>query len=101
VADGLIENVYRLQIMNTQEQTRRLVITATGIEDLKVGGISLPLEIGPATTQMFTLNLRAPAEKAQKGSTRIEFHIVPMDTQGKSNPDEFSLHEKSIFFKSG
>ena len=100
VADGLIENVYRLQIMNTQEQTRRLVITATGIDDLKVGGIGLPLEIGPATTQMFTLNLRAPAEKAQKGSTRIEFHIVPMDTQGKANPDEFSLHEKSIFFKS-
>ena len=60
----------------------------------------LPLEIGPATTQMFTLNLRAPAEKAPKGSTRIEFHIVPMDTQGKANPDEFSLHEKSIFFKS-
>ena len=49
---------------------------------------------------MFTLNLRAPADKAQKGSTRIEFHIVPIDAQGKSNPDEFSLHEKSIFFKS-
>jgi cytochrome c oxidase accessory protein FixG len=100
VADGLIENVYRLQIMNTQEQPRRLMITATGIDDLKVGGITLPLEIGPASTQMFTLNLRAPAEKAQKGSTRIEFHIVPMDWLGKSNPDEFSLHEKSIFFKS-
>ncbi|MEQ1516274.1 MAG: cytochrome c oxidase accessory protein CcoG [Usitatibacteraceae bacterium] len=100
VADGLIENVYRLQIMNTQEQPRRLVITATGIDDLKVGGMNMPLEIGPASTQMFTLNLRAPAEKAQKGSTRIEFHIVPLDAAGKSNPDDFSLHEKSIFFKS-
>jgi cytochrome c oxidase accessory protein FixG len=100
VADGLIENVYQLQIMNTQEQPRRLVITATGIDDLKVGGVALPIEIGPASTQMFTLNLRAPADKAQKGSTRIEFHIVPMDTNGKTNPDDFSLHEKSIFFKS-
>ena len=100
VADGQIENVYRLQIMNTQEQPRRLAITATGIDQLKVGGVTLPLEIGSASTQMFTLNLRAPADKAQKGSTRIEFHIVPIDAQGKSNPDEFSLHEKSIFFKS-
>ena len=100
VADGLIENVYRLQIMNTQELPRRLTITATGIDGLKVGGITLPLEIGSATTQMFTLNLRAPAGKAQQGSNRIQFHIVPIDADGNSNPDEFSLHEKSIFFKS-
>ena len=49
---------------------------------------------------MFTLNLRVPADKAQKGATRIEFHIVPIDAQGKTDPDDFSLHEKSIFFKS-
>ncbi len=100
VADGLIENVYRLQIMNTQELPRRLIITASGIDDLKVSGVALPLEIGPASTQMFTLTLRAPAENTQKGANRIEFHIVPMDARGKPNPGEFSLHEKSIFFKS-
>jgi cytochrome c oxidase accessory protein FixG len=99
VADGQIENVYRLQIMNTQEVPRRLLITAVGINDLKVSGINMPVELGPATTQMFTLNLRAPAENVQKGSNRIEFHIAPLDTQGKANLDEFSLHEKSIFFK--
>jgi cytochrome c oxidase accessory protein FixG len=100
VADGLIENVYRLQIMNTQEEPRKLVITATGIEDLKVGDLKLPVEINSATTQMITLSLRAPADKVQKGSNRIQFHIVPLDAQGKPNPDEFSLHEKSVFFKS-
>jgi len=100
VADGQIENVYRLQIMNTQEEPRKLMITATGIDDLKVGDLKLPLEINSATTQMISLSLRAPAEKVQKGSNRIQFHIVPLDTQGKPNPDEFSLHEKSIFFKS-
>ena len=99
VADGLIENVYRLQIMNTQEVPRRLTVTATGIDDLKTSGIVLPIEIGPASTQMFTLNLRAPTVNAQKGSTRIEFHIVPLDARGNADPDEFSLHEKSIFFK--
>ena len=100
VAGGLIENVYRLQIMNTQETPRALGVTATGIDELKVSGISLPVLIGPASTQMFTLNLRAPADKVKQGSTRIQFHIVPIDANGNNNPDEFSLHEKSIFFKS-
>ena len=99
VAGGQIENVYRLQVMNTQEVPRRLVITATGIDQLTVAGIVLPLEIGPATTQMITLNLRAPDENTKKGSTRIEFHIVPLDANGNANPDAFSLREKSIFFK--
>ena len=99
LAGGLIENVYRLQIMNTQERPRRLVITASGIEDLKVGGVTLPIEIGPTSTQMFTLNLRASAANAQKGSNRIEFHIMPMDASDNNSPDDFSLHEKSIFFK--
>ncbi len=99
VANGQIENVYRLQIMNTEERPRRLMITATGIDGMAVTGIALPLSIGPATTQMFTLNLRAPADKAPKGSTRINFHVVPIDAAGKSHPEEFSLNEKSIFYK--
>ena len=100
VGDGLIENVYRLQIMNTEEQPRRLLITASGVDDLKLGGVTMPIEIGATSTQMFTVNLRAPAEKMPKGSTRIEFHIVPIDPAGKPDPGEFSLNEKSIFFKS-
>ena len=100
VEDGMIENVYRLQIMNTEEQPRRLLITASGVDDLKLGGATMPIEIGATSTQMFTVNLRAPAEKMSKGSTRIEFHIVPIDPAGKPDPGEFSLNEKSIFFKS-
>ena len=34
--DGLIENVYRLQIMNTTEQPRQFVITASGIDGLQL-----------------------------------------------------------------
>ena len=99
LAGGVIENVYCLQIMNTQERPRKLVITASGVKDLKVGGVTLPIEIGPTSTQMFTLNLRASAANAQKGSNRIEFQITPMDASGSSSQDYFSLHEKSIFFK--
>ena len=97
VADGRIENVYQLQIMNTLERSHKLVITASGIDDLKVGGVTMPVEIGPTSTQTFTVNLRAPAEKVQKGSNRIAFHISPMDAS--SGAGDFSLQEKSVFFK--
>ncbi len=99
VADGQIENVYRLQIMNTEERPRQLMISASGIEGMTVTGVAMPLSIGPASTQMFTLNLRAPADKAPKGSTRINFQIVPLDVAGKIHPEEFALNEKSIFYK--
>ena len=85
--------------MNTEERPRRLMVTATGIDGLTIGGITLPVDIGATTTQMFTLNLRAPADKTQKGSTRIEFHIAPINAQDANNPDDFSLREKSVFFK--
>ena len=99
VAGGLIENVYRLQIMNTKEAPQTLTITATGIDGLAIGGITLPIHIAPVTTQMITLHLRAPAESTRKGSTAIVFHIDPVDSGGKIGQGEFSLDEKSIFFK--
>ncbi len=99
VSDGQIENVYRLQIMNTQEQTRFLKITATGIDGLKVLGVDSPLKLEPASTRMFTVTLRAPGEHAQKNSNRIMFHIEAVDSAGLPALDEFSLHEKSVFFK--
>ncbi len=99
VADGQIENVYRLQIMNTQEQARFLKITASGIDGLQVRGLDSPLKLDPASTRMFTVTLRAPGEHTQKSSNRIMFHIEAVDSAGLPATDEFSLHEKSVFFK--
>ena len=99
LVDGLIENVYRLQIMNTQELPQALAITATGIDGLKIGGITLPIKIAPVTTQMITLHLRAPAENARTGATAIVFHIDPVDDVGQVKTGLYSLNEKSIFFK--
>ena len=98
VGDGLIENVYRLQIMNTQERARELKINATGIEGLQVVGLLSPLTLEPASTRMYTVTLRAPPGECAKGSNRIMFHIESM-TAAHAEADEFSLHEKSIFFK--
>ncbi|MBL8525367.1 MAG: cytochrome c oxidase accessory protein CcoG [Betaproteobacteria bacterium] len=94
VGDGLIENVYRLQIMNTQEKARELKISATGVDGLQLTGLPSPLALEPASTRMYTVTLRAPVTSAQKGSNRIMFHIEPATAE-----DDFALQEKSIFFK--
>ncbi|MEP7157327.1 MAG: 4Fe-4S dicluster domain-containing protein, partial [Betaproteobacteria bacterium] len=98
VGEGLVENVYRLQIMNTQERLRLLKITATGIEGLQIVGLPASLELEPASTRLYTVNLRAPSATTQKGSNPIMFHIESM-TPSEAESDTFQLQEKSIFFK--
>ena len=98
VGDGQVENVYRLQIMNTQERPRLLKITATGIDGLQVVGLPSAIELEPASTRMYTVSLRAPVASAQKGSNPIMFQIDSM-TATQAETDVFSLHEKSIFFR--
>ncbi|MEI6738020.1 MAG: cytochrome c oxidase accessory protein CcoG [Pseudomonadota bacterium] len=99
VEDGKIENVYRLQVMNTQERGQRFVVSARGIDGLAVYGIMKPLEIDPAASRMIAIQLRADATKVPKGFSRIEFDITAVDADGRVAPDHFSLHEKSTFYK--
>lgn len=89
--DGLLENVYRLQIMNTTEQARRFVITASGIDGLTLiaqqpaavpaaGAITLPvaLRIGPGATS--------------PGSHPVRFHVED------SADARIKADEKSVFY---
>ena len=62
---GVIENVYRLQIMNTDEKPRKFAIAAEGLPGLKVVGVELPVEIGAATTRLVPLRLQAPADPGE------------------------------------
>ena len=99
VVGGQIENIYRLQIMNTQEQVQRFIVTAHGINGLSVHGAPQPLEIGSAASRMFAISLRADADTAPKGITRIEFEITAVNPDGRTAPEVFYLREKSAFYK--
>jgi len=81
VEEGAIENVYRLQIMNTQEQTHRYRITVSGIESLRVASED-EIELPPATTRQIPLRLRLDAAYADKGSHRIYIHVQAQDDYG-------------------
>jgi len=99
VEGGLIENVYRLQVMNTDETPHQYTISASGLRGIRVEGLSQPLTIAAAAAQLVALRLRIEPEGIEKGSHRIEFNIVASDAAGNPKPGIFSIHEKSIFFK--
>jgi len=89
--DGLLENVYRLQIMNTTEQPREFVITASGIEGLRLVAAQ-PVVVPAATTLMVPIALRIDPAAATRGSHPIRFHIEDR-ADARIRTDE-----KSVFY---
>jgi polyferredoxin len=72
---GMIENVYRLQIMNTGETPRQISIAVDGVPGMKVAGVEQPIAIAGATTLLVPVRVQAPAEAGKPGANRIEFVI--------------------------
>ncbi|HYJ17588.1 MAG TPA: cytochrome c oxidase accessory protein CcoG, partial [Burkholderiales bacterium] len=70
-----VENVYRLQIMNTSEVVRRFHISATGLDGLEVEGNMDSVEVGAATSRMVPVRLEVPRANARKGANPIVFTI--------------------------
>jgi len=100
VEGGKIENVYRLQIMNTDETPHRFLISAKGTKDLEhleVLSEQQPMEIGPASSRAITLRVRAEPEHDHHGSMPIQFLIEGSDDEKHPLPEVFSIREKSVF----
>ncbi|MDC8757889.1 cytochrome c oxidase accessory protein CcoG [Janthinobacterium fluminis] len=91
VEDGMIENVYRLQIMNTSERPHRYKVKVSGIPTL---ALVTPDEVSVAATETYALpvRLRVAHGAGAKGSNKIEIELTALD--------DASLHvrEKAVFF---
>ncbi|MEO5677743.1 MAG: cytochrome c oxidase accessory protein CcoG, partial [Usitatibacter sp.] len=95
VDGGRIENVYRLQLMNTEERTRRIelrVEAGEALHHLEIADGMERFEIPATTTRMVTVRLRAEP-RAPRGSQAIEFVIESHDPGARP----FKLREKSRF----
>jgi cytochrome c oxidase accessory protein FixG len=106
VGDGVVQNVYRLQIMNTDEKTRAFTIAAGGVAGIEVAGIEQPVRVDAASTRLVPLILQAPAnagggadeeherEAQAKGhlSRKIEIVVQAVDDASVVR------HENSKFF---
>ena len=76
---GLIENVYRLQIMNTSEAPHAFTLRASGVPGLAVVGVEQPVMIAGASVQTVPIRLQAPADAAPPGPHKIVIRVEAAD----------------------
>jgi polyferredoxin len=78
VEDGMIENVYRLQIMNTSEQTQHFKISASGLPGLTLLTRE-EVTLQPTETLGWPIRLRVPHGVGEKGSNKIAIELHSLD----------------------
>ncbi len=91
VDEGMIENTYRLQLMNSSETARRFVVSVGGVETIFVEGQNA-FEVGPAGVRMVPVTVRTRPGNGKPGSNPIRFTV-------RDDADEsVSATAKSTFF---
>lgn len=90
--EGLLENVYGLQIINMDEKPHRYVLTASGMDDLKVTtNEAQPLLVEPASTRVVSASLIADPKDLKPGSIPVHIRIQDVENPG------ISVNEKTSF----
>jgi cytochrome c oxidase accessory protein FixG len=89
VEDGLIENVYRLQLMNATESAQPFRIGVSGWAGLMIAD-KAEFTVDAAQSRWVVLHVRSPGDAVHTGSQPIHFEIESLKGLGK-------LSEKSAF----
>jgi polyferredoxin len=89
--DGLIENVFRLQIMNTGEVQRRFIVRASGLPGLAVAA-KQPIVVAGASTEAVVIALHVDPAATGAGFHPIVLHVEDLDDPA------VHADEKSKFF---
>jgi len=88
---GWLENVYRLQLINTTEQSRRFVVTASGMDGLQLIA-QQPVTVPAAGALTLPVALRVDPAAISPGSHPVRFHIED------SADARVRADEKSVFY---
>jgi len=96
VEEGRIENVYRLQLMNTTEQPLRLSIGVDGLHGAAVVGTNV-VDVAPTEARWVAVSVQLPADAAHvlnPGAQPIRFRVDSLRADGVAAE---SISEKSTF----
>ncbi len=98
--DGMLENVYRLQIMNATETAHQYRLSVTGLKDLKVESENVEdaedkeenriIMVKPAESRWVIVDLKIPYGTVESGTHKIQFEIQSLESKE-------TVTEKSIF----
>jgi cytochrome c oxidase accessory protein FixG len=88
--DDLVENVYRLQVMNTDEHAHRYIIEVSGMPGIALSSDS-EFDMPPAATRAVPVRVRVKTEDDKAGSMPIRFVV--------RNKEDASVavYEKAVF----
>ncbi len=91
VEEGMIENVYRLQIMNTDEAPHRYRLTVEGIPSIRIQG-SDEVALASTESRAVPVSIRTDNGQGDKGSNKIYFTLTTVDKP------EVNVKEQAVFF---
>ncbi len=89
--EGVIENVYRVQFMNTEEQGRDYRITVVGLSGLKVASDEI-VHLAPTATTSVPVRVQGASGVGERGANKIEFVVESVG--GAHN----KVVEKAVYF---
>ena len=81
VEDGLIENVYTLQVMNTQEKPQRYRIRVEGLPGASILGPG-EVDVAAASGRGVPVAVRAEPDAGKQGANPIIFEVQSLDAAG-------------------
>ena len=88
--DGMIENVFMLQVMNVSEANQRYAVSVSGLNKIQLIGDPV-VDVESASNKKLTYQVHVPPESAGTGS-----HTIYFDVKSVSD-DKVNVHEKAIF----
>lgn len=91
VEEGMVENVYRLQAINTDELPHRYKISVTGIDGIVLSGDS-EVTLAATETRLVPVRVRVPHGQGRAGSNSISFRLQGLDGARSQ------VNEKAVFY---
>jgi polyferredoxin len=98
--EPVVENVYRLQIMNTDESTREFTVSASGLENMELISQPQPIRLEGASNRVVPVRVRVPREAVKPGSNHIEFTIQATEA-ARPDAQPLVVREKAAFVVQG
>ena len=96
VKNGVIENVYRLNLMNSAEFDRTFRLSVTGMPTLHVD-TEETVEVAAASNRTVALRVRAEPDAGNAGSNRIEIQVEAVDDSSVVTSSKTSFFLPDVF----
>jgi polyferredoxin len=88
--DGSVHNVYRLQVMNTEEVPHRFTVAVSGIPGVEIVS-EHSFAVPAASTTAVPIRVRIASDQGESGSRKIIFTVHDLDDKS------VSVTEKAVF----